>query len=111
MTNQIMITYISASIDKNVVSYWLDVYPLSKVIHKHNCNEISFYWYNCLVFIKNGCEIKMIETQSDVMRENIFYWKSEQYNEEKLGWLFDILLQWIKWSKPISWNTHLTKIN
>ena len=49
--------------------------------------------------MKTRCEIKMIETQSDVMRENIFYWKSEQYNEEKLGWLFDIVQQWIKWSK------------
>ena len=56
--------------------------------------------------MKTGCEIKMIEKHSDVIRENIFYWKPEQYNEEILGWLFDIVVQQIKWSKPISWNTH-----
>ena len=101
----------SALIDENIVSYWLDKYTLLKGIHRHNCNEISFDWYNCLVFMETGCEIKIIETQSDVIWENIIYWKSEKYNEEKLGWLFDIVLQWIKWSKPVSWSTHLTKIN
>ena len=32
-----------------------------------------FDWYNCLVFMKSGCEIKIIETQSDVIWEsNLF---------------------------------------
>ena len=25
--------------------------------------------YNCLIFMETGCEIKVIETQSDVIRE------------------------------------------
>ena len=47
-----------------------------KGIHKHNCNEILFNWYTGLVFMKNVCEIKMVETQSDVIRDNKFYWKN-----------------------------------
>ena len=45
--------------------------------------------------MKTGCEIKTIETQSDVIRENRCFWKTEQYNKEKLGRLFDIGTQWI----------------
>ena len=47
--------------------YLLDIYPFFKVIHKHNCNEISFDWYNNLFFMKTRCEIKMVETKSDVI--------------------------------------------
>ena len=47
---------------------WLYIYPFFKVIHKHTYNEISFDWYNCIVFMKAGQEIEMIETQSDVIR-------------------------------------------
>ena len=101
----------SASIDESIVSYWLDIYSFSKEIHKHKCNKISFDLYNFLVWMKTGYEIKMIEKKSDVMWENIFYWKSKQYNEEKIGWLFEIEIKWIKWSKPIYWSTHPIKIN
>ena len=53
---------------------WSDIYPFFKGIHRHNCNEISFDWYNRLVFMKTTCKIKIIGTQSDVMWE-IQYWK------------------------------------
>ena len=59
---------------KNIVYSWLDVYPLFNGIHKQNCNKISFDWYNCLFFMKTGCEIKIIETQSDIIWE-LFNWK------------------------------------
>ena len=65
----------SASIYENILYSLLDIYPFLILIHKHYCNEISCDWYNCQAFIKNRCEIKMIETQSDVIEENIFYWK------------------------------------
>ena len=42
--------------------YLLDIYTLLKLIHKHNCNKISFDLYNSLVFIKTGYDIKIIET-------------------------------------------------
>ena len=54
------------SIFENNVYYLLDIYPFLKVIHKHDCNEISFDLYNHVFFMKTGCEIKMIEIQSDV---------------------------------------------
>ena len=41
-------------------NYLLDIYPFIKVINKHNYNEISLDWYNCLDFMNNGCEIKII---------------------------------------------------
>ena len=57
----------SSSIAENIVYSWLGIYPLLKVMHKNNCNGISFYWYSRLVFMKTICEIKMIETKSDVI--------------------------------------------
>ena len=47
----------------------MDIYTLLKGIQKHNCNKISFDWYNCLVLMKTGSEIKIKETQSDVKWE------------------------------------------
>ena len=55
---------------------WLDIYPFFKLIQKHNCIEILFDWYNSLVLMRTGCEIKNIETQNDVIWENTFYWKT-----------------------------------
>ena len=48
-------------IAENIVYSWLYIYPLLKVMHKHNYNSISFYWCNCLVFMNTKYEIKMIE--------------------------------------------------
>ena len=61
----------SAYIYENIVYYLLDIYHFLEVIHKHNCNEISFGWYNHLVFMKNACKTKMIETKSGVIGEKI----------------------------------------
>ena len=55
-----------ASIAENVLYSWLGIYPFLEGIHKHNCNEISFEWYNHLVFMKTGYEIKMTEAKSEV---------------------------------------------
>ena len=71
----------STLIAENIVYYLLDIYSFLKGIHKHKCNEISFSWYNPIVLMKNGWEIKMIETQSDVIWEIKVYFKKLQYNE------------------------------
>ena len=34
-----MITWMSASIDENIVSYWLDIYPFYKVIQNITVTE------------------------------------------------------------------------
>ena len=41
-------------------------------MHKKNCIEIILDWYNHLFIKKTGFEIKMIETQIDVIREKYF---------------------------------------
>ena len=66
----------SASIVEIFVYYLLDIfiYILLKGIHQKKCNGILLDWYNCLVFMKTGCEIKMMETQSDVIWEK--KWKT-----------------------------------
>ena len=58
-----------ASIAENIVYSLLDIYPFSRGIHKHNCNEVSSDGYICIVFMKTGREIKMIETQRDLISE------------------------------------------
>ena len=51
----------SASISEKL--YILDwIYPFLKGIKKQNCNKRSSYWYNSLIFMKTGYEVKMIET-------------------------------------------------
>ena len=45
--------------------------------------------------MKNVCGIKVIETQRDVIWEIIFYWKTWEYNEEKVVWFFDLGKKWI----------------
>ena len=57
------------------VYYWSGIHLFLRIIDKHNCNEISFYWCNYLVFMKIRCGIKMKETQIDIILENGFYWK------------------------------------
>ena len=54
MMKQLLLTYISASISENIVYYWLVIHPFFKVIHRQNCDEISFDWYNCIVLMKTG---------------------------------------------------------
>ena len=71
------------------------IYPFFKVIHKHNFNEISFDWYNRLVFMRTGCEIKSIETQTYEIWEKEYLLKYIILEWRKLGWLFYIGTQWI----------------
>ena len=73
---------------------WFGIQPIIKVIHKHNSNGISFDLYNNLVFMKTGCETKMIKTKSDVIWVNKFYWKNKS-TLKKICWSFDIVTQWI----------------
>ena len=49
--------------EDNIIN-WIHIPFLEK--NRHNCNGISFDWYNSLVFMKTGFEMKKIETQSDV---------------------------------------------
>ena len=65
----------SESVAENMVYYLLRAYPFFKGIQKHNRNKLSFAWYNRLVFMKTGCEIKMTETQSDIILEIKIYLK------------------------------------
>ena len=66
----------SLSIDENILYYWLGIFHFLKGIRKHKYNEISFDWYNHLVFKKTGCRMKMIETKMDVIQENKLDWKT-----------------------------------
>ena len=50
-------------------------YIAENIVYKQNCDEILFDWYNLLFLIKTGCEIKIIETQSDVIWD-LFNWKT-----------------------------------
>ena len=84
----------SASIYENILYSLLDIYPFLILIHKHYCDEISCDWYNCQVFIKNRCEIKMIETQSDVIEENIFI-ENITVQWRKIMIIFYMGTQWI----------------
>ena len=90
-----MLTEMSVLISGKIVYSWLDIHPYFEVIHKHNWNGISYNWYDRLVLMKSGCEIKMIERKIDVVREIKLYWNMWQYNEEELGWFFDIWTQCI----------------
>ena len=74
----------SASIAKNIVYYWWDIYPLLQGIHKSNYRETSFYWWNPLLFLKTGGEIKMIGTQIDVIRKRKIF-KNITINKENYG--------------------------
>ena len=56
----------------------MDIYLFFTAIHKFNCNIILVEWYNWLDCMKNGCEIKTIETQSCVIWETKFHWKTQQ---------------------------------